>query len=331
MIILNKKRIFSIILLLVVIMMVLGCNKENKKTIEKSTDNIAPTISVIQEEILIDGDTVFDPVSNVDVKYGVDGGNTTCDKNKIEVGENIITCTAKGNNNLSSNVTYKVVMSKTYQKKAIFFGDSIVYGFKSSPVGYSWANYIGDHYDLSKTVNAGISDYRVSTYDDPKKWLVDEVKSHYNDQDSYDFVILQGGINDVLYDTPIGSISDSKDVNSFNFNTFCGGLESYLYHVTSKWPNSRIGYIITYNTPNYTERGLKWSYSDYKSYYDKTREILNKWNIKYIDLSTDEFNNLLMVEQRKYLPDYLHLNNDGYNVVSPYIYDFMQTLDKYNG
>ena len=71
MIILNKKRIFSIVSLLVLIMMVLGCNKEDKKTIEKSTDNTVPTISVIQEEILIDGDTEFDPVSNVDVKYGV--------------------------------------------------------------------------------------------------------------------------------------------------------------------------------------------------------------------------------------------------------------------
>ncbi len=319
------------IILVCLSLLLVGCGKTvDKSTEQVSKDSTSPIISVANEQIYIDGDTKFDPVSNVNSQFGPSGGETTCDKDKLEIGENVITCTAKGNNDLTATASYKVIMSKTYKKNAIFFGDSIVYGFKSSPVGYSWANYIGDNYDLNVVVNAGISDYRVSTYDNPRKWLVDEVKSHYNDPNNYDFVILQGGINDLLYNTPMGSISDSKDINSFDARTFCGGLESYLYFVTSKWPNARIGYIITYNTPNYTERGLKWSYSDYKSYYDKTKEILNKWNIKYFDLSSDEFNNLLMVEQRKYLPDYLHLNNDGYKLVSPYIYDFMQTLDKYN-
>jgi lysophospholipase L1-like esterase len=322
-----KKKILLIFLSLLLV----GCSKKvDNPAKEVEQDNTVPTISIVNEQIFLDGDTEFNPISNVNFEFGASGGKVTCDKDKLEVGENTIICTAKGNNDLTATVSYKVVMSKTYKKNAIFFGDSIVYGFKSSPVGYSWANYIGDHYDLNLAVNAGISDYRVSTYDNPRKWLVDEVKSHYNDPNSYDFVILQGGINDLLYNTPMGSISSSKDINSFDVKTFSGGLESYLYHVISKWPNARIGYIITYNTPNYTERGLKWSYSDYKAYYDRTKEILNKWNIKYLDLSTDEFNNLLAVEQRKYLPDYLHLNNDGYKVVSPYIYDFMQTLDKYS-
>ena len=102
-----------------------------------------------------------------------------------------------------------------------------------------------------------------------------------------------------------------------------------MYYVTSKWSNSRIGYIITYYTPNYTERGLKWSYDDYKKYYDITMKILDKWNVKYINFATEEFNSLLDVEKRTYLPDYLHLNDDGYKKISPYIYKFMQDLDKY--
>ena len=57
--------------------------------------------------------------------------------------------------------------------------------------------------------------------------------------------------------------------------------------------------------------------------------FVDKWNIKYINLASDEYNNILRVEEKTYLPDYLHLNRAGYEVVSPYIYDFMQTLDKY--
>ena len=327
----SKKKLIIIIVLLIVIFLLIGLfvfiNSHKSKEKKESLDKMVPTITVIEEQIIIDGDTEFDPLKNVEVKFGKSGGKTTCDKEKLEVGENIITCTAVGNNKLEAKATYKVNMSKTLQKSAIFFGDSIVYGFLSN--GYSWANYIGDNYDLKSSVNAGISDYRVSTYDNANKWLVNEVKGHYNDPENYDFVILQGGVNDVLYNTPIGNISNSKDINSFDPRTFCGGLESYLYYVTNKWPNSRIGYIITYYTPNYTERGIKWSYNDYKVYYDKTIEILDKWNIKYINLASDEYNNILRVEEKTYLPDYLHLNRAGYEVVSPYIYEFMQTLDKY--
>lgn len=324
-----KKRVIFIIII-VILFSVLTCilllNKKDKK--EVIVDNTIPVINVINDTIYIDGDSKFNPSDNIQVTYGKTGGKTKCNSS-LKVGENVIKCRAKGKNGLSADVSYKVIMSKTYKKKAIFFGDSLVSGYGSSSRNYSWANYIGDNYDLDSSVNAGAFDYRVSTYDDPKKWLVDVVKDHYNDTDNYDFIMLEGGVNDVLYNTPIGSFSDSKDVNSFDPKTFCGGLETYLYYVTSKWSNSRIGYIITYYTPNYTERGLKWSYDDYKKYYDITMKILDKWNVKYINFATEEFNSLLDVEKRTYLPDYLHLNDDGYKKISPYIYKFMQELDKY--
>lgn len=339
------KKIFLIILLLVSFYLIKTKHKdkeeiyieekveeviEKKEEVIEEIDDTVPSIVPNKDVLYIDKDNQFNPLDNISVVYGFTGGNTSCDKTVIEIGENIITCIAEGNNKLSSSASYKVIMTNTYQKNAIFFGDSIVYGFMSTPVGYSWANYINDNYDLNVVTNAGITDYRVSTYDDANKWLVSEVRSHYDDPYNYDFIILQGGINDIFYNTPIGSISGNRDINSFNINTFCGGLESYLYYVTNKWSNAKIGYIITYNTPKYRERGLSWSYADYKRYYDVTKEILDKWNIKYLDLSTEEFNNLLRVEDRIYLPDYLHLNNEGYRIISPYIYNFMQTLDKYN-
>ena len=315
----------TIILIPIIIMICFRINKNQRKN-KIIVDSTIPVIKTISDEIYLDYDNEFDPLSNISTIYGISGGKTKCEKIKLEVGENVITCTAKGKNGLTSKINYKVIVSKTYQKKAIFFGDSIVYGFASSPVGYSWANYIGDNYDLALSVNAGINDYRVSTYDDVNKWLVNQVISHYNDENNYDFVILQGGINDVFYNTPLGEVSKSKNADSFDPNTFCGGLESYLFYVTNKWRNARIGYIITYNTPNYTENNLNFSY---KEYYDKTIQILDKWHIKYLDLTTKTFDSLLKVNEKTYLPDYLHLNNAGYNIISPYIYEFMQTLEKY--
>ena len=62
------------------------------------------------------------------------------------------------------------------------------------------------------------------------------------------------------------------------------------------------------------------------------KKVLNKWEIKYIDLfsgSTDDgitYSSLLKVDTNTYLPDGLHLNREGYNIISPYIYKWMNTL-----
>ena len=223
----------------------------------------------------------------------------------------------------NKEVSYKIIYTMvTKNKNIIFFGDSITYGFLTK--GYSWAEFIKDNYDFNIVTNAGISDYRVSTYDDKNKWLTDTIISHANEK--YDYVIMQGGINDVLYNTPLGEISNSKSENDFDVNTFAGGFESYIYNAKKYFKDAKIGYIITYYTPNYTERGQKWSYDDYNKYIMMTKKILDKWNIKYLDLFNEEYSNILKVDTKKYLPDNLHLNYEGYKIIYPYIYDFIKSI-----
>ena len=223
----------------------------------------------------------------------------------------------------NKEASYKIIYTMvTKNKNIIFFGDSITYGFLTK--GYSWTEFIKDNYDFNIVTNAGISDYRVSTYDDKNKWLTDTIISHANEK--YDYVIMQGGINDVLYNTPLGEISNSKSENDFDVNTFAGGFESYIYNAKKYFKDAKIGYIITYYTPNYTERGQKWSYDDYNKYIMMTKKILDKWNIKYLDLFNEEYSNILKVNTKTYLPDDLHLNYEGYKIIYPYIYDFIKSL-----
>ena len=223
----------------------------------------------------------------------------------------------------NKEVSYKIIYTMvTKNKNIIFFGDSITYGFLTK--GYSWTEFIKDNYDFNIVINAGISDYRVSTYDDKNKWLTDTIISHANEK--YDYVIMQGGINDVLYNTPLGEISNSKSEDDFDVNTFAGGFESYIYNAKKYFKDAKIGYIITYYTPNYTERGQIWSYDDYNKYIMMTKKILDKWNIKYLDLFNEEYSNILKVNTKTYLPDNLHLNYEGYKIIYPYIYDFIKSL-----
>ena len=61
-------------------------------------------------------------------------------------------------------------------------------------------------------------------------------------------------------------------------------------------------------------------------------KVLDKWQIKYIDLYSGstldgtKYSDLLKVDTQDYLIDDLHLNADGYELISQYIYEWMNTL-----
>lgn len=289
------------IILIMLCVVICGCN--NVK--EKET-----FINVKSKEVHILENENYNYLDNI---VSSNNEKVVCQKNN-----DTINCKLD-NKEVSYKIIYTVV---TKNKNIIFFGDSITYGFLTK--GYSWAEFIKDNYDFNIVINAGISDYRVSNFDDKNKWLTDTIISHANEK--YDYVIMQGGINDVLYNTPLGEISNSKSENDFDVNTFAGGFESYIYNAKKYFKDAKIGYIITYYTPNYTERGQKWSYDDYNKYIMMTKKILDKWNIKYLDLFNEEYSNILRVNTKTYLPDNLHLNYEGYKIIYPYIYDFIKSL-----
>ena len=223
-------------------------------------------------------------------------------------------------------------VTSTKDKTAIFFGDSITEGIGSNPPGYSWANYIGDNYDLLSIKNAGKAGYRISRYtvsdSEEEKYIKDIVIQ--NNDENYDYVILHGGCNDVSALTPMGNLDLNDFSGNYDENTFVGGLESYIYQVKKQWPNAKIGYIIPYSTPNYPKKNDKRS----SPYYLKMKEVLEKWNIGYIDLffggpnNIVTFSNILSVSNSKYMKnDNVHIDNNGYELISPYIYRWMQTIN----
>ncbi len=292
-------------------------------------DASKPTISLKRKKIFIDSDIKYDVSKNIEkTTFGVGGGSVKCtDTNSLKIGTNKIICTAKGKNGLEASSQFEIVKSTTYNKTAVFFGDSITKGAGSKSHNYSWANYIGDNYDLKSSVNRGKSGWRISnTANNYINNLVLKEKGN-----KYDFVILHGGCNDIGFDVELGKISTSYNPKTFDDKTFIGGLEKYLYTVVTQWPNARIGYIINYRTPNNKIRSVSKS----SPYYKEMRNVLRKWNIPYFDLfdgvapNGKTYSDILHVNTNKYLPDTLHLDDAGYKVISPYIYDWMQTLTKW--
>lgn len=289
-------------------------------------DDTLPTIYLKSNKILIDSDTSYNAINNIKkYTFGVGGGNLKCTStDSLKIGTNKIICTAKGNNGLEASSQFNIIKSTTYNKTAVFFGDSITKGAGSKSHNYSWANYIGDNYDLKYSLNRGKSGWRISnTANNYINNLVLKEKGN-----KYDFVILHGGCNDIGYDVALGKISSSYDPKTFDDKTFIGGLEKYLYTVVTQWPNARIGYIINYRTPNNKLRSVTKS----SIYYAEMRKVLKKWNVSYLDLfdgvafNGETYSSILSVNTNRYLPDSLHLNDEGYKIISPYIYKWMQTL-----
>lgn len=239
----------------------------------------------------------------------------------LKPGKVTVTVTTSNGKISSASATF---ISKTNNKSALFIGDSITFGRNSTPRGYSWANYIGDNYDLKSITNGGWSGAVISNTSE--LYLINKMNSYKNH--NYDYIILSGGTNDIHYGVALGTFNSNDFSGNYNTKTFLGGLENYIYTAKKNWPNAKIGYIITYETPNSSKNRIKLS----SKYYKEMKKVLDKWNIDYLDLYSGsniygiKYRNLLKVNSYKYLVDGLHLNREGYNLVSPYVYIWMNTL-----
>ncbi len=224
-----------------------------------------------------------------------------------------------------------VINNDPVKESAIFFGDSITHGkcmdFTKEEDHYSWTNYIKDTYDI-EVYNMGVNGRRLGKIN--KLYLDIENTDDTLKEKKFTYVILHGGINDVGGDVPIGTYDPYDFSGNYDTDTFLGGLEMYLYDAIKTWPKSKIGYIINYKNPKDSKRPNEKT----KKYFDLLKEVLEKWQISYIDLYEGVSNDgkrysedLLKVDTTIYLFDRLHLRKEGYEIISPYIYEWMKTLD----
>lgn len=303
-------------------------------------DTEKPTFEFKEQVVKVgaDGDNYIKTKNVINSKFGISGGNVSClSINKFAIGDNVVTCTAEANNGLIEEKKYIINKSNTLNTRAIFFGDSITHGWANEQEGFvdSWADLIGKNYDLKEYINCGssgatISDWNNNTIIKVINGTVSTDKcpltkyTEFNKKES-DYVILSGGINDLNWGNLENGTFDNNNFNgNYNASTNAGAIENYLYLITTKYKDARIGYIITTYTPNYEKNDEQKQ----REYFTLLKNILNKWNIPYFELiSIPELQN---GANFTYLTDGLHLNKLGYNLVTPKIYNWMQTIPKYS-
>lgn len=139
----------------------------------------------------------------------------------------------------------------------------------------------------------------------------------------YDYVILEGGGNDAWDSAPVGVMTEGFE-GPFDRNTFAGGFENTIKYAKENFKGAKFGFIVTFQMPSATWGRM----SDMSEYFALSKKICDKWGIPYVDLFFDEDlnKNRLKSHLPDNIPDFVHPNSNGYNIITPIINDWMKTI-----
>lgn len=204
--------------------------------------------------------------------------------------------------------------SPTYiENTALYLGDSISFGDKDALRGTAWCGRISKTHSI-KGKNVSVCGWYLA--DVGKPIIVsqfDEINAS-----SYEYIILQGGVNDIWSGRPMLGEVSPENTTRFDVTTVAGALENIFATARRVAPNSKIGFIINFHSPLINED--KWD-----DFVKLAKAVCDKWSIPYIDLDaisgfSTEF------KPSNHLADNIHPNSSGYDILAKYIGDWMLTL-----
>ena len=131
-----------------------------------------------------------------------------------------------------------------------------------------------------KIVNKSVSGTTLAKRKDikspEKRSILERVKEM---KGSYDIVLLEGGFNDLFKKVEIGEVTDINDKSgNYNEYTTAGALESICYFLNHNYADSVKLFVLCHTR--------KANPNQYK-YWNIITNVLDKWNIDYVDISSE--------------------------------------------
>lgn len=204
---------------------------------------------------------------------------------------------SKGNNDMYSVANTEAVENSPISGKTIIFlGSSVTYGSASG--GESMADYL-EKMDSITAVKEAVSgttlvDEKASSYVSRMKTIDKSIKA--------DALVCQLSTNDATKKKPLGTISDSKDINSFDTKTVAGAIEYIIAYSQQTWNCKVIFYT-----------GTKYDSDEYQKMVDLLLNIQKKWDIGVIDLwNNEEMNAVSKDDYKLYMANGIHPTKAGY-------------------
>ena len=157
-------------------------------------------------------------------------------------------------------------------KRALSFGDSIMYGAGNDGEGVSEITAI--KYGMT------CIDYAVSgaTFGECKGrgHIPDQLRKAHDKKRAADVILLDGGTNDVNH-TSFGKLTNGYDMSKTSEKEYTGAFEKTLWLLDSYWKGVPVIYIRAHNMMIGDE-------DKEKKYGERAMEIASKWHINAIDL-----------------------------------------------
>lgn len=201
----------------------------------------------------------------------------------------------------------------------LFMGDSISFGSGDQlsylRTGRAWSGRIQAITGLQAT-NASVGGAKVSFQRGDDNWVYSQYEPYANTK--FDIIVMHGGVNDARHNRPVGTLSEGKDEATLKKNqtSYVGGLEWIFYNVSKTNTEAKLFFIANHRLDGHATGQAK----DMSAYFNAAKQACEKWGIIFIDLyNNKELNDKLETTTTKYLPDTLHLNAAGYDIITPYI------------
>ena len=170
----------------------------------------------------------------------------------------------------SAHVKSRTELPKLFGKKMVSCGDSIAYGHGGDPYVYTIANNQNMSYEKEAVGEARL------TSASPTRSVLAQVTELTDD---YDFILVEGGINDALNGSTIGELTSGFDA-TLDDTTVIGAVETICKFLVEHYASAKKLFILCHRTTNANYQ----PHAAQTTYFEAIITALKKWNIPYIDL-----------------------------------------------
>lgn len=182
-------------------------------------------------------------------------------------------------------------------KTVVFLGSSVTKGFAAH--NNSFAEYIAKK-DSCTCIKEAVNG--TTLIDNGEDSYIERMRDRLDPKQQVDLFICQLSTNDATHNSPLGEISESCDLESFDVETVCGAIEYIIAYAKETWHCP----VMFYTNPQYDSK-------PYAKMVEALLKIQEKWQIGVIDFWNDEQINRVSPEKRKlYLQDPIHPMKAGY-------------------
>lgn len=189
----------------------------------------------------------------------------------VPVIENLLKNPGDGQNNQLKQSSANLLFGKTIYSD----GDSVAVGAGSKNISY--AHLLAEKYNMKLTSRAN-SDTTIAmraNAPEGKESIYERVMDMKKYGESFDYIILDGGANDIFKQVKLGTIT--KEVNTeFDTYTTLGALEGICQYLNMNYFSAKKLFVFVHTFTDSRERQ--------KFVFKKMKEVLEKWGIPYVDI-----------------------------------------------